>query len=308
MTSYLLPVLSAQLVDAPHTIDMGKPAPGADGLIRFSFTSRLTTPLVPGTTYQASVSAVGPGGTSPSALSNPIRLPFTWCLFAINLGDLRRDCRDGDDWQRLGRSRHRVHMDRNVDASSLTVTSGGIRYRRGLGWIFGDGKCRDGGAHRRHLRHQADFTVTQSGTSTCTYTINQASRTSIAAGESTSVSVASTSTCAWTAVSGAGSITVTAGASGTGNGTVSMTIAANPAAAQRTGTVTIAGHTFTVTQSGTSACTYTINQASRTSIAAGESTSVSVASTSTCAWTAVSGAGSITVTRAGAAPATARSA
>ena len=105
-----------------------------------------------------------------------------------------------------------------------------------------------------------------------------------------------TSTCAWTAASGAAWITVTTGASGIGNGTVSMTIAANSATAQRTGTVTIAGQTFTVTQSGAPACTYAINPASRTVIAAGESTSVSVTSTSTCAWTAASGAAWITVT------------
>ena len=36
---------------------MGKPAPGADGVIRFVFTSRLTVPLVGGTIYEARVSA-----------------------------------------------------------------------------------------------------------------------------------------------------------------------------------------------------------------------------------------------------------
>jgi hypothetical protein len=40
---------------------------------------------------------------------------------------------------------------------------------------------------------------------------------------------------------------VTAGASGTGNGTVSFTVAANTGAA-RSGTLTIGGQTFTVTQ------------------------------------------------------------
>jgi hypothetical protein len=44
-------------------------------------------------------------------------------------------------------------------------------------------------------------------------------------------------------------ITLTSGNSGSGNGTVNYSVAANPGAA-RTGTMTIAGHTFTVTQDG----------------------------------------------------------
>jgi predicted ATPase len=43
-------------------------------------------------------------------------------------------------------------------------------------------------------------------------------------------------------------ITITAGANGTGNGTVTFSIAANTTGAQRTGTLTIAGRTYTVTQ------------------------------------------------------------
>jgi hypothetical protein len=129
------------------------------------------------------------------------------------------------------------------------------------------------------------FTVTQNGAQACTYAINPASRTAIAAGESTSVSVTSASTCAWTAVSGTGWITVTAGASGTGNGTVNMTIAANPAASQRTGTVTIAGRTFTVTQQGIT-CTYTVTPGTLSVPAAGVTNTLSITTLASCAWTA----------------------
>jgi hypothetical protein len=62
------------------------------------------------------------------------------------------------------------------------------------------------------------------------------------------VAVTTQATCAWTAVSNATWITVTSGAAGTGNGTVGFSAAANTGAA-RTGTLTIAGQTFTVTQS-----------------------------------------------------------
>ena len=45
-------------------------------------------------------------------------------------------------------------------------------------------------------------------------------------------------------------LTVTAGASGSGNGTVSFSTTANASTSQRTGTLTVGGQTFTVTQAG----------------------------------------------------------
>ncbi len=64
-----------------------------------------------------------------------------------------------------------------------------------------------------------------------------------------SLSVISPAGCpAWTAVSNDAWIVVTSGASGTGNGTVEYSVASNPVAFPRTGTMTIAGRTFSVTQ------------------------------------------------------------
>jgi uncharacterized protein (TIGR03437 family) len=59
------------------------------------------------------------------------------------------------------------------------------------------------------------------------------------------------SQCAWNAVSNDAWLTITSGASGTGNGRVNFSVAANPGATSRTGTLTIAGLTFTVLQTGT---------------------------------------------------------
>ena len=53
--------------------------------------------------------------------------------------------------------------------------------------------------------------------------------------------------CSWTAASNAAWITVTSGATGNGNGSVAFAVAAN-LGASRTGTLTIAGQAFTVTQ------------------------------------------------------------
>jgi len=61
---------------------------------------------------------------------------------------------------------------------------------------------------------------------------------------------APTPTSTWTAVSNASFLTITAGASGTGGGLVQYALAANNSTTARTGTLTIAGLTFTVTQAG----------------------------------------------------------
>ena len=77
-----------------------------------------------------------------------------------------------------------------------------------------------------------------------------------------SASVTAASGCAWTASSSVAWVTVIAGASGTGNGSVAFRVAANPGSV-RTGTVTVAGQTFTVTQAAAAiACTYTISPTS----------------------------------------------
>ena len=54
--------------------------------------------------------------------------------------------------------------------------------------------------------------------------------------------------CAWTATSNVGWITITSGASGTGGGQVTYSVTPNTSGATRTGTLTIAGQTFTITQ------------------------------------------------------------
>src|SRR5215207_2703307 len=56
--------------------------------------------------------------------------------------------------------------------------------------------------------------------------------------------------CGWSATSSTSWMAITNGGSGAGNGTVTFSAAANPTTAQRTGSLTIAGRTVTVTQSG----------------------------------------------------------
>ena len=77
-----------------------------------------------------------------------------------------------------------------------------------------------------------------------------------------STGVTSPAGCAWTGVSNNTSwLTVTGGASGSGSGTVAFSAAANSSINPRTGTLTIAGQSFSVTQPGLT-CTYSIVPAS----------------------------------------------
>ncbi len=92
------------------------------------------------------------------------------------------------------------------------------------------------------------FTVTQAGAS---FTLNPTSANLPVAGGPGTVSVTSTSpNVAWTAVSNSPFITVTSGANGMGNGAVGYSVAANGGSG-RSGSLTIAGQTFSITQAGT---------------------------------------------------------
>jgi uncharacterized repeat protein (TIGR01451 family) len=67
------------------------------------------------------------------------------------------------------------------------------------------------------------------------------------------LSVGATTGCAWTATTDSSWLTVTAGSSGVGGGSVSYAVAPNPGSASRSGTLTVAGQSFTIAQSGVAA-------------------------------------------------------
>ena len=85
----------------------------------------------------------------------------------------------------------------------------------------------------------------------CTYSIAPTSSSAASGGGTGTVSVTTQSGCNWAAVSNSPFITVTSGNSGSGSGTVAYSVASN-SGAQRTGTLTIAGRTFTLTQASAS--------------------------------------------------------
>lgn len=97
------------------------------------------------------------------------------------------------------------------------------------------------------LGTQTTAVLTINETDTCSYSIAPTSQNFGLAGGNNSVGVTVINGCGWTAVSNDSWISVTGGSSGNGNGTVNYSVAANNGLA-RTGTITIAGQTFTVTQ------------------------------------------------------------
>ena len=120
-----------------------------------------------------------------------------------------------------------------------------------------------------------------------TFSLNPTSQNFGVSGSNGIANVTATGSCTWTAVSNATFITVTSGSSGAGNGTVGFTVGPNSDPGQRTGTMTIAGKTFTVSQDGTN-CSYSISPASQTLSASASTNTVNVTASAGCAWTATS--------------------
>ncbi|GEM_PF-4903592 len=130
---------------------------------------------------------------------------------------------------------------------------------------------------------------------TCTYSLSSNGGT-YAATASTSNSftvTAQPSTCAWTAMVSSQSpwITLTS-ASGTGSGSVDFNLSANTSTNPQTGTITVGGQTFTVTQQGApSPCTYSLSPAFANVGADAGNGSFAVTTQTGCSWTALVQAG-----------------
>ena len=131
----------------------------------------------------------------------------------------------------------------------------------------------------------------------CSYSIAPASQSfAVGGGSGSFIVTASSSQCSWSASAGASWITLNAALlplictpSGCAqNPVVSYSVAANPSSAQRTGTISVSGATFTVTQAGTATCAYAISPTSQAFASAGGPGTVNVTAPAGCPWTAAS--------------------
>ena len=135
----------------------------------------------------------------------------------------------------------------------------------------------------------------------CSYAIAPQSVTIPASGATTqTLNVVATNGCSWTASSTAGFLTITGGSSGTVSGSVTYEVAAN-SGATRSGTLTIAGQAFTVTQTGTTSPVLTLSQStlnfgySGSLMTSPQTVTITFAGGSSIAWTASSNQPNIVV-------------
>lgn len=294
---YAIQVFAAGGSTPVQTASLGKPAADPDGMIRVDFVALLPGALTPGVVYEALVEAVGPGGSSGGTRTNtfsftptcgtptisPTSQSFT---AAAGTGSSTVTAGAGCAWTAAS----------NVSWVSITAGAtgsgnGSVSFSVAANTVTSSrtGTLTIGGR---------TFSVTQAAAA-CSFAISPTSQSVAAGGGSGTVTVTAGSGCAWTAVRNALWLSVTAGASGTGGGSVTFSAAANTGTTTRTGTLTIAGKTFTVTQPGV-ACTFSITPVSVLVGSRGlASGTVTVTSQAGCAWTSASNVAWITVTGSG---------
>jgi hypothetical protein len=116
------------------------------------------------------------------------------------------------------------------------------------------------------------------------------------AGGGGDVAVLAGPACTWTARSNVSWVTIVSGESGSGQGVVRISVLPSDGP-PRSGTITVAGVTITVTQS--SGCSISVAPATYAAPAAGGSVAVTVRAATGCAWSATSSAAWIAITSGG---------
>jgi hypothetical protein len=129
----------------------------------------------------------------------------------------------------------------------------------------------------------AGQSVTVTQTQGCATSITPTGQSVASSGGNGSVAVVTDAACTWSSRSDASWIVITAGQTGTGSGTVRFSVDPwiGPA---RSGTLTIDGRPFTVTQA--TGCRYTIDSPSQSVAAVGGSGNVTVHAAAGCGWSA----------------------
>jgi len=128
----------------------------------------------------------------------------------------------------------------------------------------------------------------------CSFTLTPTTFTVGSTAGLRTLSIITGTQCSWTAVSAVSWITVSSGATGTGIGSVTFAVEQNPTGAQRSGTLTIAGQTVSVTQQ-TGSCTYTVTPTGFTVDPIAGTRTVSVVAGTQCGWSSTPSAAWITV-------------
>jgi hypothetical protein len=161
VTGYELGFFRAGSTERVLSVDLGKPAPQSDGLIRVDYTTRITSwPLI-GEDAQARVTAIGPGGTGTSTVSNTFTYNCSYRLSAA--GDAVAAAGETDMIEVVAGTL--CGWSASSPASWLTVTSGASGVSSG--WVGYSVAANTGPATRTAALSVAglQYTVTQAGAS-----------------------------------------------------------------------------------------------------------------------------------------------
>ena len=205
------------------TYSLGKPTPDASNTITVSLDAVVTTWPPPGVTYEARVTAVGPGGSSDSLPSNTFSMGLTCgSTLASGSASVAAAAGTGSVGVTIGAG---CTWTATSNASWITVTAGATGSGSGtVSYSFTANTSTSSRSGTITIAGQT-YTVTQAGI-TCSYTLSPTSVSVSSAATTGSVSVTSAAGCTWTAASNNSWITVTSGASGSGNGSVGYSITA----------------------------------------------------------------------------------
>ena len=132
------------------------------------------------------------------------------------------------------------------DSNWMIITSGASGSGNGTIYLFVGANPSGNSRYGNITIGGQTHSILQYG-ATCTYSLTSTSSSVGAAGAAGAFNITTPDGCSWSATSNNSWLTVSAPVSGSGNGTINYTTASNPGS-QRTGTITVAGVTHTVTQ------------------------------------------------------------
>ncbi|HTS18487.1 MAG TPA: hypothetical protein VMP11_13015 [Verrucomicrobiae bacterium] len=228
----------------------GGNVPGGSG------TPQITSVTFSGSGSNLQIYIVGSGFGSA-----PTNMPFTGDLNYFSFNDFRTHCAGGSSLFGAGFAGWGVGSASSVTLNYQSWSNNEIVIN-GIGGSYGQGcaSLQNGDPVIIGVWSTSDtgFTGQQTAwggfallcATSCNYVVSQTNMVFALAGGSSNVAVtANGSNCAWTAVSDSGFITVTSGNGGYGNGMLTYTVGYNSNTTARSGTLSIAGQTVTVTQS-----------------------------------------------------------
>ena len=235
-----------------HTVDMGKPAPEPDGKIRYDFSSGVSGWPLPGGVYESRVVALGPNGAGRSAASNPFTFSGTGtCTFTVSPTSATLGAAGGTTSVTLSTGSG-CAWTAGSSASWITVSPTGGSGSGSATLTVAANSATTARSGTATIAGQT-VTVTQAGAASCTFGVSPTAATVAAAGQTLTVNLTTEAGCAWGAASNASWITLSA-TSGTGSWTLFAAVAPN-AGSGRTGTLSIAGQTVTITQASANVVT-----------------------------------------------------